>query len=55
MTLFVYKLIRQAKFFCIYCINEDVGKFSLSIVLGGEKYTKCWLLIQGLPGAKQVA
>ena len=25
MTVFVYKSIRQAKLFCIYCINEDVG------------------------------
>ena len=25
MTLFVCKFIRQAKLFCIYCINEDVG------------------------------
>ena len=25
MTLFAYKLIRQAKPFCIYCINVDVG------------------------------
>ena len=25
MTLFVYKLLRQAKLFCNYCINEDIG------------------------------
>ena len=38
-----------------YGINEDIGKFILSIVLGGGKYTKFSLLIQGLPVAKQVA
>ena len=26
MALFVYKLMRQAKLFCIYYINVDIGK-----------------------------
>ena len=38
-----------------YGINEDIGKFLLFIVLGGEKYAKGSLLIQSLPVAKQVA
>ena len=40
MTRFVYELVSQAKLFCICCINEGVGKFLLSIVLGGEKIHK---------------
>ena len=55
MTRFVYELVSQAKLFCICCINEGVGKFLLPIVLGGEKCTKCWLLIPDLPVGKQVA
>ena len=49
MTLFVYKLIED------FGINENIGKFLLSIVLGGKEYAKCSLLIQGLAVAKQVA
>ena len=62
MTLFADKFIRQAKLFCIYCIDEDVGWLPISgsinrnhcialqhkSLLGGEKYSKCWLIIQGL-------
>ena len=62
MTLFANKFIRQAKLFCIYCIDEDVGWLPISgsinrnhcivlqhkSLLGGEKYSKCWLIIQGL-------
>ena len=62
MTLFADKFIRQAKLFCIYCIDEDVGWLPISgsinrnhcialqhkSLLGGEKYSECWLIIQGL-------
>ena len=49
MTLSVYKLIRQTK-----VLHGRKYKFLLSIVLGGEKYTKCGQLIQGFTVAKQV-
>ena len=38
MKLFVDEFIRKAKFFCIYCINEDVWIKNLSFI---------WLLLSG--------
>ena len=45
MILFVDKLITQAKLVRIYCIMKTLEYRNC---LGGGKYAKFWLLIQGL-------